>query len=243
VTSRDDIYLWSARIDGMTREALDACQALLSPAERARAASHLLPSVQRARLACRGFLRMVLSRHAAVAPDVWRFGRGARGKPFVARPARAGLAFSLSHSGGLVICAVTKGTRVGADIEDLRREVAERAIAARFYSDEERRALAALPATKRRYRFFALWTLREAYLKARGIGLALPLEQFEFDLDGERPRLLALPAAARDDPAHWHFRQLRIGSAHVVSLAIERNPRRRPAVHLRHLGFSEDVNK
>jgi 4'-phosphopantetheinyl transferase len=178
---------------------------------------------------------VVLSRHAPVAPHVWRFGRGARGKPFVASPARTGLAFNLSHSGGLVICAVTVGRRVGADIEDLRRAVADRAIAARFFSVEERSALMALPTTERRHRFFALWTLREAYLKARGIGLALPLEQFEFSVEGQRPRLLALPAAARDDPARWDFRQLRIAPAHVASLAIERHPRRRHVLRLRHL--------
>jgi len=197
------------------------------------------PAARCEHLAGRALLRTVLSRHAEVAPTAWRIEEDDRGKPFIAAPAGAGLSFNLSHAGGVVVCAVTTSERrIGVDVEDLRRKVAVLKVAERFFAPAEARQLAALPPGEQIQRFYALWTLREAYLKARGLGLALPLDRLEFRLDGPRPRLLYRPGDGDADAATcWDFWRVRLAPAHTVALAAERTatdgdaPAPEPRVH------------
>jgi len=228
-TARGDVHLWYTGTTRMGPAALAACAALLGPAERRRVARIATPAAQREHVVGRALLRLVLSRHADVAAPAWRIEEDERGKPFVAEPAGAGLSFNLSHAGGVVVCAVRTAGRVGVDVEDLRRKVAVMKVACRFFATAETRQLAALPAGEQIPRFYTLWTLREAYLKARGLGLALPLDRLEFRLDGPRPRLRYQPAAEADAggaeaSARWDFWRLPLAPAHVVALAVDRDP-------------------
>jgi 4'-phosphopantetheinyl transferase len=236
----DDVDLWYVSTDRLGMAALRACHRLVSPEElttfeRLRKAS---PSQARQKLFGRAFLRLVLSQYQAVAPAAWRFARNHQGKPFAVEAAgRTGLpSFNLSHAGGVVVCALTRQAAVGVDVEDVRRPVDMSAIARQFFSAPEVAALAALPSDKRREDCFALWTLRESYLKATGLGLSVALDQLQFSLGPEGPRLLSPLAAVGDAGQRWQFEQRWLGPWHLLAVAVEANGTSPRRVRLRRFG-------
>lgn len=170
----------------------------------------------------RGLLRMLLGRYLDVSPHAVSFDYGAAGKPHLAPGlAPQPLQFNLSHSGGLVLIAVTSGRALGIDVEQVRSDVEVGEIAARFFSRNERQALAALSGTGQIDAFFDCWTRKEAYVKARGDGLSLPLDQFDVSLlPGEHVRLIA----TRPDTAEarrWRLTALDVGDGYRAALAVE----------------------
>lgn len=208
----------------------------LDAGERER---HARITAERARslyLATRGLVRSVLSRFAPeVPPDAWVFEANRWGKPFVAGPEGAPrLELNLSNTHGLVVGAFARTREVGVDVEPSAREPAALALAERFFSAKEAAALRALPATAQRERFLAYWTLKESYIKARGMGLAIPLGRFSFELDAEGGEVsIALDPELGDDPATWRFERLAIGAEHVAALAVRVRPGERVAVVVR----------
>jgi 4'-phosphopantetheinyl transferase len=204
---------------------LASYEALLSPEERDRAARFRFERHRRRFVVTHALVRESLSRCAPVAREAWSFRAGKRGKPEVAGPASGlGLRFNLSHTDGLAACAVARSCDVGVDVEAGARVRRHLEVAERFFSPREVAALRALPAPEREGRFLDTWTLKEAYLKARGLGLAIPLDAFTFLVDGPRPRL-ELERDLRDDPAVWQFELLRPAPEHRLALALRRGPR------------------
>lgn len=150
---------------------------LLSDAERERAAAFHRESDRRRWVAARGALRQVLGRQLGLDPAAIVFEAGPRDKPEVAgRPLR----FSLAHSGGLALIAVTERADVGADLEQLDPAGARPPSAERYFSEAERAQLAALSGRDRLDLFFALWTEKEAYRKATGEGIAAGLGELDW---------------------------------------------------------------
>ncbi|NML19103.1 4'-phosphopantetheinyl transferase family protein [Azohydromonas caseinilytica] len=176
-------------------------------------------------------LREALSRHAPVAPADWRFELNAWGKPHVADPAwRDALSFNMSHTEGVVLIGVTQQRALGVDVERLARN-ALLDIADRFFSPSEVSALRALAPARQGRRFFELWTLKEAYIKARGMGLSIPLDRFSFELDPDPQRVaLAIDASLADTPARWHFRQFEAGAGCLAAVCVESVPGEVPAL-------------
>ena len=204
-------HLWT--LEGpheLDRKTFDRLDSLLLPDERVERDRHRLRRSREELLVSRAFLRVVLSRYSAVPPRDWRFVRNERGRPEVAGPAGApALSFNLSHTRGLVAAIVTGGGEVGVDIEPLdRRESFER-IAERLFDPAEVRALRSLPEPDRPLRFLELWTLKEAILKARGVGLTVPFPRIDF-VGGE-------PRSAR-----WHLALERPTEGHLLARAIGR---------------------
>jgi 4'-phosphopantetheinyl transferase len=142
-----------------------------SAAERARAAGMPLAARRREFLLARGIVRTILAAYVGVEPGALRLGTGPHGKPFVDAPAAPG--FSVSHSHGRLVVAVTAGFAVGIDLERVDRRIEIGVVARRFLPSDEAASLAALPPDARTAAFFRLWTRREAQLKARGSGFAL----------------------------------------------------------------------
>jgi 4'-phosphopantetheinyl transferase len=218
----DDAHLWYVRPDTVRDPALlRAYDALQTDDERARGARFVFERHRHQHLVTRALVRTTLSRYAPVAPDAWRFVENAQGRPEIDSPAAArGLRFSLSHSDNLIACLVARDVDVGVDVEDTTRPVEHLAIGGRFFSPAEAAALAALPARQQGARFFQYWTLKESYIKARGLGLSLPLAAFSFRIDGDDIRISFEPTI-EDDPAAWRFTQFSIGH-HAVATAIRR---------------------
>jgi 4'-phosphopantetheinyl transferase len=206
---------------------LTAYEALLAPEERTRRDRYRFDHSKREYLLTRALVRTTLSRYADVAPRAWTFRQNSHGRPEI-DPARHAahtwLRFNLSNTRGLIACAVVRDREVGVDVEDPHRGSETVAIADRFFSPTEVAALHAQPREAQDARFFAYWTLKEAYIKARGLGLAIPLEQFSFLLD-QGPRIgIAFDPRLEDDPAQWQFERLDLSPRHAAALAVHRGP-------------------
>ena len=196
--------------------------AMLAPDERARAARFHFERDRRRWTAARGAVRAVLAGYAGAPAASLIFRVGPHGKPALDGPAaRAALDFNVSHSGDLALCAVTRARAVGVDVEAVRPEFATDEVARRFFAPGEVVALEALAPDERVEAFFACWTRKEAYIKARGSGIALGLDRFEVALAPGRPAALL---ATRDEPAaaaRWRLVALAPGEGYVGALATD----------------------
>jgi len=195
---------------------------LLSPDEAARYNRYLVPGAAATFLAARILLRSVLSQYATLPAAEWRFETNAFGRPHIANvDAPGALAFNLSHKPGCVTCLIGVGRELGVDVEDCAGRTNFLEIAGRFFSVSEVATLRALPDAECRQRFYELWTLKESYIKARGIGLSLGLSRFSFSI--ERDRAVVRFAEGFEDRAEtWDFRLFRPDERHVIATSIRR---------------------
>jgi len=217
--ARGEAHVWLARTGAGAKSALAACEDLLDPREQARKARFRPADKRREFAIAHALVRVALSRYADVPPRAWRFVENAHGRPEIAGPAGVPpLRFNLSHADGLAACAIALENDIGVDVESCSRAVDLR-VASRFFARDEVRALEALPAARRARRFLELWTLKEAYIKARGLGLALPLRSFAFDLAPGRPPAVRFLDELGDDPARWRFTVRTLPSGHLLALA------------------------
>ncbi|MDE3153856.1 MAG: 4'-phosphopantetheinyl transferase superfamily protein [Acidobacteriota bacterium] len=222
----DDVHIWCLRQDHpIDPQALAVCEALLSPGERARRDRFVFPRHQRQFLLAHALVRATLSHYTGVAPARWTFAENQYGRPEPATPDVAlPIRFNLSHTDGLIACAVTLGRDIGVDVEDVTRQAAGLDIAERYFAPAEVADLARVPEADRARTFFDYWTLKEAYIKARGMGLALPLRAFAFRLAPGAPPAIAFTPELDDDPATWQFRLLRPTATHRLALAVRDSP-------------------
>jgi 4'-phosphopantetheinyl transferase len=220
--------VWLAEPEAVTDPLLlDAYAGLLDAQERDKSQRFHFERHRRQYLVSHALVRLTLSRYAPVAPEAWTFETNHYGRPEVHGAWSPRLRFNLSHTDGMALCAVMVDTDVGADVEDAQRPGRMVDLADSFFAPSEAAALRALPEPLQRERFFAYWTLKEAYIKARGMGLSLPLQHFAFHLaPGEPPRITFDPRLA-DVPEAWSFVQLRPSPRHLAALAV-RQPREQP---------------
>lgn len=195
---------------------------LMSPEERARHERFRGDRLRHDFLMARALVRRTLSRYADVAPEDWTFEMGSHGKPSIARRHGSRLRFNLSHTRGMIACAVRLNDEVGLDVETSARRNDITRIADRFFSAEEVRALRSLPAAEHPARFFTYWALKEAYIKARGLGLAIPLGAFTFRVEGEGPIGIDLDERITEDPGGWRFDHRWATEVHSLAVAAPR---------------------
>jgi 4'-phosphopantetheinyl transferase len=156
----------------------------------------------------RAFMRTVLAECLGHPdPASLQFSYTAHGKPELAGPHAGKLHFNLSHTDALLVLAVDRRHAVGVDVEAVTRNVELLALAKRYFAAHEYAELAELDESAQRERFFALWTLKEAWLKARGLGLHIPLDDFSFNLDGANP-VVEFGPQLNDRADAWQFRLL-----------------------------------
>jgi 4'-phosphopantetheinyl transferase len=219
----DEVHLWWVLPDEITDpRLLAAYEALLSPEERARKARYHFEHSRREYLLTRALVRATLARYVDVAPAALTFSQNEHGRPEMARPELGWLRFNLSNTKGLLALAVTRDRDVGVDVEDTSRRGDTVNVADRFFSPLEVDALHALPEDAQRDRFFAYWTLKEAYIKARGMGLAIPLDHFSFLLDAPLPIAIRFDPQLEDDPASWQFERFVLTERHHTAAAVRR---------------------
>jgi 4'-phosphopantetheinyl transferase len=214
------LNLWCAYPDDLLDEAVaEACLALLTEEERARVARFKFERHQRESLATRALVRKALSRYRSIAPEDWRFAENAHGKPEI-EPA-CGLRFNLSNSPGLVVCLVAEDAGVGVDVESHERAGEILKLAPEVFSAREQAQLETLEDVEKLHRALSLWTLKEAYIKARGMGLALPLDKFSFLFGGAEGVRLEMDPSLEDEAVRWRFCLLDI-AGHRIAAVVER---------------------
>lgn len=219
-----EIHLWLAFYDRIDDEAtLAAFRALLDPAERLQQGRFYRADDRRRYLVTRALVRTVLSRYLPVEPVDWVFTANAYGRPAAsndeAREAR--LSFNLSHTQGVIVLAVARDRALGVDVENVQAREVSTEIADHYFSPAEVAALHRVPLQQRQERFFEYWTFKESYIKARGMGLSIPLDRFSFDFPHEHGvRITVAPELG--DTLPWQFWQLRLAPRYLIAVCAER---------------------
>ena len=209
--------VWLADLDDAA--AVEGAGEVLSEDERARAQRFVFDVHRRRFIAARAWLRRCLAERLGRPAASLRFEYGPVGKPALAGTDR--LRFNLSHSGRYALLAVTEGAEVGVDIEHVRPLSDMEALAERVFSAAERAALAAVPADRRVEAFFAGWTRKEAYIKARGEGIGM-LGAIEVALSpGQAPRLVRV-ADRPDEPERWSIEALSPVPGFAAAVCLQR---------------------
>jgi len=196
--------------------------------ELARQQRFLFPRHRHAFLVARALVRGTLSRYVpAISPEQWRFVIGEHGRPDVDPALGTGsLRFNLSHTDGRAVIALGRA-EIGIDVEARGRRGDLRGIAEHFFAAAEVEAIKGLEGVALAERFFATWTLKEAYMKACGVGISLGLGRFWFVLDSAGSIAIRFAPSLVDDPESWSFCRFDVSAEHPVALAL-RWPRTRP---------------
>jgi 4'-phosphopantetheinyl transferase len=214
----DEVHVWRATL-AWPETAADGLKQCLAADERDRMERFRFEKDRRRYLIGRGLLRSLLGRYLDLAPQSLCFESTAAGKPYLAS-GQEELQFNLTHSGEYVLIAIADGRAVGIDVEEVRDDFDAGEIAAHFFSPNEQRELETLTERLKIEAFFECWTRKEAYVKARGDGLSLPLDQFDVSLrPGEPARLIA----TRPDPAEarrWQLSGLGVADGYKAALAV-----------------------
>jgi 4'-phosphopantetheinyl transferase len=218
-----EIHLWLAFYEEAAEELHGAYREILEPAEKEREPRFYFAADRRRYLVTRALVRTVLARYVPVAPRDWRFAANAYGRPEIASPQgrHANLSFNISHTRDLIVLGVTRGRALGVDVENVGRREAVTDVA-RYFAPVEVSALARVPAAQRRHRFFEYWTFKESYIKARGMGLSLPLDRFSFHFPDDHTVALQIDRELGDDPRRWELIQLRPTSEYLLAVCAER---------------------
>lgn len=212
-----DLHLWYGVLDDPRFAALPS---LLSSDEKMRAARYLDPLIGRRFAVGRGLLRLTLGHYLKLPPESLIFEGGGQSKPrFNDSSGASDLGFNLSHSNGMILIGIAQGRQIGVDLEFIRPIDQPLKLAQRFFSPAEAAKLAHIPESDQQAAFFRCWTYKEAYIKARGGGMSIPLDSFEvaFDPD-ETPCLLH---CIDDDPKRWQLIALTTIPGYASAVVIE----------------------
>lgn len=218
--SANEIHLWLSPERAIEEPALERMHVLLEPHELEQLGQRVNPELRSRYLRTRALQRTVLAAYLpGVEPAALRFVAGEEGKPALA-PAfeSAGLHFNVTHTTGLVAMAVGRHRDIGIDAENLYERTTALKLARRYFTAEEARNLEALPPDQQPTRFYALWTLKESWMKATGRGLSAGLDNAAFALDAAH-RVAGLAFAAYD-ATDWRFWQFEPSNEHILALAL-----------------------
>jgi 4'-phosphopantetheinyl transferase len=213
----DKIHVWRASLaDGPVRHR--ELERLLDAEECARAARFHIARHRRRFVVAHAILRLLLGAYGGRDPREVRFDFGPYGKP--ALHAAPDLSFSLSHSEDCALYAFARRADIGIDVEYRRADLASEEIAQRFFAPEEIAALRAVPQAMRTEAFFRCWTRKEAFVKAVGKGLSLPLDQFAVSLTPDMPARLVWVRGVADAAAEWSLTELPMPHGYTAALAV-----------------------
>lgn len=233
--SESEIHLWFVHNEQITDEVLlERYLTLLSRSELAQHKRFYFDKHKRQYLVTRALVRTVLSLYVDnISPDKWQFGKNAYNKPYICNHSLPfDLRFNISHTDKMIVLAVVLDSDIGVDVEYLPRRSTGLEIAKRYFSDIEFQHLSAIPVDQQSVRFLDLWTLKEAYIKARGMGLSMSLNHFSFIFPAPGKIELSFNPDCSDDPRNWSVWQIKPGNTHVAGLAF-RNPEMNKHHHIR----------
>lgn len=210
----------------MWRVSLDESQppkfeSLLDDDERNRAARFRFQEHRNRFIVARGALRTILGGYLQAEPAALQFSYGRYGKPALAEGFAANaVSFNLSHSGEFMLMAVTRGREVGVDTELINQEFVTSEVAEKFFSRREILSLRSRPEHLQTEAFFNCWTRKEAYIKARGEGLTLPLDQFDVSLEPSGASLLD-NRISPGEVSRWSLQELHPAPGYCAAVAVE----------------------
>ncbi|WP_413702142.1 4'-phosphopantetheinyl transferase family protein [Psychromonas sp. KJ10-10] len=222
--AENEIHVWM--INPQQIKASEEIYALLNSEEQNKVARYRLDKAKHTALITRAFIRLLLSQYTAVKPQQWQFSVSKLGKPEISNSPLP-LRFNLSHNNELIICALTLSKDIGCDIENLGRKINIEAITKRFFSPSEYQLIKANPS-----QFFQYWTLKEAFVKATGLGISQGLDTFSFEIHKPNSKdchdnisLLFNEKCQEETPQNWYHRLLFPDDKHCIALSINNKKR------------------
>ena len=215
-----EIHVWRVSL-AQTESCLQSLQQTLSTDELAKADRFRFPKDRSQFIVSRGALRAILSRYINISSHILRFDYNPYGKPslIVAQGGNT-LRFNLSHSRGMALIAITKNRDIGVDIEGINPNFSCLEIAEKFFSPLENSVLRSLPEHLQATAFFTCWTRKEAYIKAVGKGLSIPLNQFDVSLAPGEPAALLNVEENPEEASKWSLIELFPSSDMVAAVAV-----------------------
>jgi 4'-phosphopantetheinyl transferase len=216
-----EVHVWRAQLE-LPSAQVQRLRGILTDDELHRADRFSFEIDRQRFIAARGILRSILSRYIPIDPGRLRFNYNQYGKPFLA-PGFSSypLNFNLSHSESVVLYAITRNMEIGVDLEHVRSDVEYEEIAKHFFSVNEVSILCAIPTEKKPKAFYNCWTRKEAYIKAHGEGLSLPLDSFDVSVASREPPMLSITKAEPQDRSLWAFLDLNPGLGYIGALAVK----------------------
>ncbi len=216
----NEVHVWRAVLE-LEAARVRSLRHTLSAEEQARAERFYFHQDRKHFVVAHGLLRAILGQYLKIEPSQLQYCYNPYGKPSLKRTSsREALRFNMSHSHGLALYAVTCGRELGVDLERLCPNLADEQIAERFFSPREVAALRALPTNMRQEGFFTCWTRKEAFVKAKGEGLTLRLDQFDVSLVPGEPAAL-LSTSDPQETSRWSLKELAPKAGYVGALAVE----------------------
>ena len=216
-----------------TAEAAWLSEHLLSATERAEANRFHRADDQHDRIVAKALVRLGLASYFPVAPRDWAFRRDANGRLHIVSPDRLPpIQFSLSHTQGLVALLVTRASQAALDVEKIKATDDLVNVSEQILAPQEMESLKRLSGNAWTFRFFELWTLKEAYAKARGVGLAMPLRDMAFEIDTLR-RVRAIFPELEDEQSRWQFSLRQVTPTHILATAIHSDHNSPPEISFR----------
>jgi 4'-phosphopantetheinyl transferase len=232
----DSLHVWLTETESVPRDRLPDFRQLLSPEELARHDRFVFEKDRNLFLIARAHLRNVLSQYADVSPDAWQFRSSPLGRPEIANTSYGPpIHFNLSHTRGLVASVVSGLAEIGIDAEHCDRLLDHQRLARSTFSRQEADAIERASETDRPLLFFQLWTLKEAYSKARGRGMSLAFDRFGFDITASG--ITAHLDDLSEDAAGWHFEVIRPTREHQVAIAARFPAGHHPSIDTRRLAL------
>ena len=219
--SSGTVDIWHISIEPPLDKIAEA-RALLSPDELERAARFHFDIHRNRYIAGRAALRTILAQYLGLSAKALAFVYGEKGKPALASHVNTRrLQFNLSHSHDRALLGVTIGSTLGVDIERINLEFGTDEIATHFFSSFEVDTLLAVPKPERGATFFSCWTRKEAYIKAVGEGLSLPLDSFDVAFGPRVEAALLRVEAAPDAPSRWRMYNVPAPEGYAAAMAVE----------------------
>jgi len=218
-----DIHLWYAdQAEFNVSELEENCITSLTDQEAERYQRYTSERRRKQFLLGRMLIRRTLSQYAELPPAAWKFVENDYGKPTIEIAGKGhALFFNLSHSGDRLVLAIANNESIGVDIESRNKPRRLLKVADRYFSPTEVADLFALSEAEQLSRFYDLWTLKEAYIKACGLGLAISLQHFSYSFPSDRRILVDFSAERNDDAAQWQFWLIDPGGPFKMGLAIK----------------------
>lgn len=219
----DDVHVWRACLN-VIESRLRSLSQIISKDELRKANRFHFKRDRERFIVRRGLLRTILGRYLDVEPNRLHFRYNSYGKPTLANMSvKDRVSFNLSHSHGLTLYAITRVGEIGVDLERIRPGLGDDSIAERFFSHPEIALLKTLSGNIRRQTFFNYWSRKEAYIKARGEGLAIPLACFDVSMAPGNPVVLLNPEGVPESSRHWYLRDLIVDSNYAAAIAVGGN--------------------
>ena len=217
----EEVHVWRASMD-VSNSKVEELRKLLTNEEVIKGNRLQFEADRRKFIVARSYLRKLLGQYLCVHPASITFSYNKYGKPSLAKSIDVqNLSFSVAHSGELALYAVTLNRKIGVDLEKIQPEFNSYEIASSYFSASEVKRLDDVPGSLRQQAFFNCWTLKEAFVKAIGLGLSLPLDRFEVAFSPDEPARLLQTHWDEKEASRWSLMTLEVEPGYVAALAVK----------------------